>query len=102
VSVEVDVHLRVVSSVPGQTGNWSYSKVMELAEVPRAGDSIVLQDGTSVFVKSVSFREGCIEPVYVDLEPTVTDRPDVLDWLRKLHAGKGWSQWGGPWAGQVG
>jgi hypothetical protein len=101
VPVEIEVWQHVASSVPGRVGNWAYSKVMQVAAVPRADESIILLDEISVSVKYAAFVEDCRRPVHVELVAITTDNPEILDWLDKLVAREGWQQWGGPWAVQT-
>jgi hypothetical protein len=97
---EVEVDQRIVSSVPGRTGNWSVSTRMTLARVPVEGDLLCHHDGwASVVVKSVVLGPGC--RVRVDLMPIRTDNPETLDELQSLVEHHGWEQHAGPWIGQT-
>ena len=84
------------SSVPGRTGNWSYSTVLLLPRVPVAGDWVMWDSGwASLAVKDVTLGPG---EAVVEIRPVTTDSGETLDELDSM----GWEQHGGPWAGQDG
>jgi hypothetical protein len=102
--VEVHVSQRVVSSVPGRAGNWSYSTDMRLPIVPRVGDWLICPlpaaEAGDAGEHTESVKDVFLGPgrVHVELRPVKTDSGQILDEL----AERGWEQHAGPWANQGG
>lgn len=104
--ITAEVTLRVYSSVTGRTGNWSWSAIMRFAAVPAEGSYIIWtrpgDDGELTNRVKLVYHyanPGISDPgIFIDLEPTRTDSPDILNELMELH--KDWEQHGGPWEGQ--
>jgi hypothetical protein len=96
--ITVSVWQRIYSGVPGRAGQWSISKTMRLAAVPRAGDQVCLAEGWACeTVDRVTFSDGGDVEVVFSM---TTDSPDRLDEMARLVADHGWEQLGGPWFSQ--
>lgn len=89
--IGVTLTQRVVSTVPGQVGNWSITRKVEYPAVPRSGDDVEMAGGwASAGVRRATF---CIDgAVVVELEPIRTDSPDVLGDLDLLVSQHGWDR----------
>lgn len=106
--IEAEVSLSVYSNVTGRAGSWGYRTRMRFDAVPRIGEEVVWggidHEVTDTVKRVYYYAEGShreTEPaVAIELYPTKTDSPDILNQLMELH--QSWEQLGGPWKGQAG